>query len=166
MRQIILYPLFLALCISCSSANKNETHSDVESVTETDSAQSAPTKEAFKILRQEQPGNFQNFDLLIESTATKPEDLMVAIAIFKAQHCGNTPCNSITLWDDEEALKLYESKQDDGQWRKKNWPFICEHQVANYNATVSELNLYPFMDSEYRRWGGKKKRPERTSYDI
>ena len=113
-----------------------------------------------------QPGNFQNFHLLIEQTATKPEDLITTINLFKAQHCGTTPCNGITLWDNEEAFKLYESKQDDAKWRKKNWSFVCEHQIAYYNATVSELDIYPFMDSEYRRWGGMKKRPEKKSYDI
>ena len=166
MRQIILHSLFLVFCVGCTSTSKSETDSTIESVAEADSAQTTPTKEPFKIIRQEQPGNFQNFDLLIEPTATKPEELMTTLSLFKALHCGATPCNGITLWDNEEALKLYESKQDDAKWRKKNWPFVCEHQIAYYNASVSELDMYPFMDSEYRRWGGKKKRPEKRSYDF
>ncbi len=166
MRQVVFYSLFSLLCFGCTSSNKNETVSNTNSATEAESGQSTPANEPFKSLRQEQPGSFQNFDLLIESTATKPEDLMATIALFKAQHCGATPCNGVTLWDNEEALKLYESKQYNAKWRKKHWSFVCEHQIAYYNATVSELDMYPFMDSEYRQWGGKKKRPEKKSYDI
>ena len=166
MRQVAFYALLLILSFGCTSASKEKTASNTESVAEAKSVEDTPDREAFKILRQEQPGNFQNFDLLIEPTATKPEDLKATIALFKSQHCGTTPCNGVTLWDNEEALKLYESKQDDAKWRKKNWAFVCEHQIAYYNATVGELGMYPFLDSEYRRWGGKKKRPEIMSYDM
>lgn len=125
-----------------------------------------PTAKEYTILDSSQPGNFKNYEILIDSSSVSPNSISLAVRLFKASECNDLPCNVIGVWDNEKAYALYKAKSDNPSWRKEYWPYVCEHYVADYNATVNELNLSPFVDSEYRRWGGKKKRPVPHSFEL
>ncbi|MBC7570781.1 MAG: SHOCT domain-containing protein [Spirosoma sp.] len=149
----------IAIVIKCS---ENEKAIDSIAV-----ATAEPTKSSYyTILEQTTPGNFSNYEILIDSKDSPVAQALVCAKIFKIKECENKTCNVVGLWDDERAYKLWNERSNDPLWRKKNWVFMCEHYVAEYNATVGEINIYPFMDSEYRRWGGKKKRPPTSSFDM
>lgn len=121
---------------------------------------------SYTLLRQYEPGDFKNIDILIDSIPLFSSEVIKIGAFVKAAECQDKPCNLITIWDSERALELNESKTDDPQWRKTNWPYVCEHYVADYVVSVGELSLYPFMDSQYQKWGGKEKRPVNHSFKM
>ena len=43
---------------------------------------------------------------------------------------------------------------------KQNWVKISESLILDYNVNVDEIMLYPFIDEQYRKFGGKMKRPK------
>lgn len=151
----------LSLVAGCSSTGENSTNAPVE-----DTIKYQPIKERYTLLRNAEMGTFKNLNILIDSAALDNDDIVMAALMSKASECRDLPCNAITIWSSKKALELYEDKEDGAAWRRKYWPYICEHYIGEYNATVGELNTYPFIDSEYKRWGGKKKRPEPNSFDI
>ncbi|NEU69551.1 hypothetical protein [Spirosoma agri] len=76
------------------------------------------------------------------------------------------PCDDVRIWSSARAYKLYQTKTDYPAWRKQFWPYIAEHYVADYKASVNKLNLFPCLDSDYRRWGGRQQRPTPRSIDL
>ncbi len=75
----------------------------------------------------------------------------------------------LKLWDDENAYELYQYKQQafrgadpetmaaERRWKRKNWKAVCEHFVCGVDAfSPAEPWYYPFIDMQYREYGGRK----------
>ncbi|GAB3894683.1 hypothetical protein [Spirosoma agri] len=120
----------------------------------------------YTILQHTQSGRGSNYEILIDSSNTQVDNIKQAVQMFVVAECTATPCNSVGIWSSESAYTLYKARTDQPAWRKANWPYVAEHYVANYSATVNKLTLQPFLDSEYRRWGGTQQRPTPPSVDL
>ena len=159
---IFITPILFA----CSTSTTKDTEEATTDSVSTELVATTSPVSSYTILHQSQPGNFKNFDILINSDVTEFSDVMSTAYTFKALECNELPCNVVAIWNSKKAYELYEKRQDDAKWRKKNWVYLCEHYVADYNGSVKLLDMFPFMDSDYRKWGGTKKRPDKVEYDM
>ncbi|QHV96333.1 hypothetical protein [Spirosoma endbachense] len=156
---VVLLGTFLLDCGNKSTSTETPTTSFLDTTT-------IQTKTYYTVLESTQTRNFKNYEILIDSNSISADDIRQSVKMFVVAECTSMPCNGIGIWDNQKAYSLYKAKSYNPAWRKENWPFICEHYVADYNVTVNELNLFPFVDSEYRRWGGTKARPKEHSFEL
>lgn len=129
-------------------------------------ADSTPVKRDYKILHIDDNQSFKNFDVLVDSTKVAAEDLKTVGAMFSALECRSVSCNNVTLWTSKRAMDLWYTKTNDPVWRRKNWPYICEHNAAEYTVSANKLTIFPLLDSEYTRWGGQKSQPNPHSFEM
>lgn len=165
MKLLIVIVSIISLFACGGNQGAQKAESRMSDTTETVSDNTEIISNDYTILREDDRRSFKNFDILIDSSSTIANAL-VTTNIFKIKECGTTPCNVVGVWTSKRAFSLWENRSDNAKWRKKNWPFLCEHYIGEYNATVGEINMYPFLDSDYRRWGGKQKRPAMHSFSI
>jgi hypothetical protein len=122
----------------------------------------------YEVLSEDRIGTslYKNLNVSTKDTVVATKNLPSFIHYIKQLECNGIQCNTISLWDSKQAYYKYDSKKDDPKWRKKNWVKICEANLAYYVVTVGEIDLFPLLDDEYRKWGGKKKRPKQHIYKI
>lgn len=145
----------------CTSGSSDQASSQTE-----DSTAVNLVKRDYLILKVDDHQSFKNFDVLIDSTKATTEDLKTVGAMFSALECRSVSCNNVTLWTSERAMNLWYAKTNDPGWRRKYWPYICEHNAAEYSVSINELNIFPLVNSEYKRWGGKNQRPNPHSFEM
>ncbi|MCY7352536.1 MAG: SHOCT domain-containing protein [Cytophagaceae bacterium] len=109
-------------------------------------------------------GNYVNQNVLMTGKDYSRESVSHMADEEVGRRCRSKPCNVINIWKDRLAYALegeYQSMKGTaseaqlGRFKKKHWVFICENYLGTYYATVGEFQYYPYVDSEYRKYGGK-----------
>ncbi len=142
--------IVFATLISCTNESKNDFN--------------FVKNENIEILSNQSPGgNYINLNVLVKFDS--PDSLINYYKIIHNNYCQTKTCNVVNYWSDKNAFELYVlskeiSIQNNKKWKNKNWPKICESNVAEENGNT--LSYYPMMSDsfEYKKYGGKKKRSE------
>jgi hypothetical protein len=138
----------------------------------------------YEILNKDMSGNFVNADFLVEDMGTNPVKIKAVVKQIASEFCAESgTCHQLSFWSDRTAYEKWMYKEShlqlknfgenkekwlkaESDWKKKNWKFVCENLFADYSVTVVELVFFPFMDSEYRKFGGMQKRPDPSSITV
>ena len=158
-------------------ANENKIEPDNNDVT-------YKVLEVLRHKREETPmskHNFENIDLLIETSSYKKEDLEIIALRLKDEHSDFTPNNcNLSLWDIKKAYQLEEQRQDyedelyakaneqidlktayqkvDNllkQWDKKHYVFVADHFIGWIALGTDFFQYYPYQNDHYNKLGGK-----------
>lgn len=120
--------------------------------------------ENIEILSNQSPGgNYINLNVLVKFD--NPDSLINYSKIIHHNYCRTKTCNVVNYWSNKDAFDLYVTSkeisfQNNKKWKNKNWPKICESNIAEENG--NSLSYYPMMSDsfEYKKYGGSKERSE------
>ena len=138
-----------------------------------------------ELLKQDGPPSARSVNLwfLTENLSRDTNQIKrVATALIK-EYCADKTCNQVYFWRSKEAFELEGYEQShfsienfdydkdkwlkaEYKWKDKHWPFVCENLAATYDNNSGLLEYEPYMDSDYREHGGKKKRVPLSSTTL
>lgn len=161
-RAIIAFLSFIDLT-ACSSENENSKDEELSKVSSpTEQKQANLTEYEVEVLSNESVGRMVNINFLYSGPTLSRTELENMANYLKNEHCISQSCNVISVWNDEKSFELYQDERivnEEKKWMKKYWVKISESLILDYNVNVNQIMVYPFLDDQYRNYGGKMKRP-------
>ncbi|RRB06954.1 hypothetical protein [Larkinella rosea] len=131
----------------------------------------------YDTLERETIGNFFNAHFLIEIPSENPEDIKkTTISVLNHFTSDGKKLNEVYFWKDKNAYaKMYyrdgHYRTDNfqyskaklaialNQWNSDNWPYMGDNLIAIYSDPKAGIDLFPYRDSLYVKYGGTQKRP-------
>lgn len=120
------------------------------------------TNVKFIVLSKAKSGSFVNYNLLIHSKEYSKKELIEVANQSKMEFCQNENCNMVSCWDNITAFDLYNdsrTRTEDKKWLNKNQVKFSEGLLFGNYVYAGEIVIYPLLDSEYLRLGGKMVKP-------
>ncbi|WP_234734545.1 SHOCT domain-containing protein [Tellurirhabdus bombi] len=139
-----------------------------------------------EVLDKAEVSGYYNIHFWVPEISTDPKQIEAVAQSLVNQYCSGSPgCNGVYFWKTRDAyqklmfkrneltIDKYDYNKDkwlkaEDRWKKANWKYVCENLYADFTGvnTINELSFFPYYDDDYRKYGGKKKRPEIRSTRI
>jgi hypothetical protein len=154
------FKFFLVLSLFQSCNSQKESTQDVIEKEMKEPLYSTNVK--FTVLSKAKSGSFVNYNLLIDSKEYSKKELIEVANQSKMEFCQNENCNMVSCWDNITAFDLYNdsrTRTEDKKWLNKNQVKFSEGLLFDNYVYAGEIVIYPLLDSEYLRLGGKMVKP-------
>lgn len=140
---ISAYFLFFHLLVSCGNTDhKTVASKPIENAAELDSAK-------YEILDIEVRPSVRNFYVLLKGIPIQKDSLLTFVNEFRDLYCA-VDCN-ISIYDDTAVKSIMKKYPIEGEEYIK----LADHFVAYSEFEIKDVEMYPFQDSVYKKYGGK-----------
>ena len=109
-------------------------------------------KNEYEIIKTSHNRSVQNFHVLYKKKITK-DAITNFIAKFKKWYCTDK-CN-INIYDSKSVISII----DEYPLPKNDYIKLAEHFVAECEFESNDVWFYPYMNIQYKEYGGKKSKP-------
>lgn len=134
----------------------------------------------YDTLERETVGSLYNAHFLIGTRSEDPEEIKrMTTAILNQFTSDGKKLNQVFFWKNKDAY--VELKYRKGQFRSDNFEYshekmkialdkwdrvhralICDNLMAIYSGAKFGIDLFPYRDTDYKKYGGTKNRPDES----
>jgi len=161
LRILTLVVLFFIFGMTVDSEEKKNPNNSDNNATQSETTSDDPPTEQklYEVLEREDQNTFENIKVLSLDSDRSESRIKALVDKIRTEAC-NKPCN-IDLYDDRVALqntieyssmlgKTTTTNEMIGVWKRQNYVFQAEHNLAFSDFSSNSTQIYPMKDWHYK----------------